>query len=88
MTDTVPPEVVQQVAEYLNVLSKPTRLRLLNLLRDGAQCLQELVSELQSRGSIVVALGFYPHRFTPCRPCPFALSLLRIAVHGFWGLHF
>ncbi len=48
VTDTVPPEVVQQVAEYFNVLSEPTRLRLLNLLRDGEKCVQELVDATQT----------------------------------------
>ncbi len=43
MVDTVPPEVVQQVAEYFSVLSEPMRLRILNLLRDGEKCVQELV---------------------------------------------
>jgi len=38
----VPPEVVQQVAEYFSLLSEPMRLRLLNLLRDGEKCVQEL----------------------------------------------
>jgi DNA-binding transcriptional ArsR family regulator len=36
-------EVVQQVANYFNVLSEPMRLRILNLLRDGDKCVQELV---------------------------------------------
>jgi len=48
VTDTVPPEVVQQVAEYFSVLSEPTRLRLLNLLRDGEKCVQELVDATQT----------------------------------------
>jgi DNA-binding transcriptional ArsR family regulator len=43
VVDTVPPEVVQQVAEYFSVLSEPMRLRILNLLRDGEKCVQELV---------------------------------------------
>lgn len=41
--DSVPSEVVQQVAEYFSVLSEPMRLRLLNLLRDGEKCVQDLV---------------------------------------------
>lgn len=41
--ESVPPEVVQQVAEYFNVLSEPTRLRILNVLRDEEKCVQELV---------------------------------------------
>lgn len=39
----VPPEVVQQVADYFSVLGEPMRLRLLNLLRDGEKCVQDLV---------------------------------------------
>jgi DNA-binding transcriptional ArsR family regulator len=39
----VPAEIVQQVADYFSVLSEPMRLRILNLLRDGEQCVQELV---------------------------------------------
>ncbi len=39
----VPPEVVQEVAEYFSLLSEPMRLRLLHLLRDGEKCVQELV---------------------------------------------
>lgn len=41
--ESTPPEVVQQVAEYFSVLSEPTRLRILNVLRDGEKCVQELV---------------------------------------------
>jgi len=41
--ESAPPEVVQQVAEYFAVLSEPTRLRILNVLRDGEKCVQELV---------------------------------------------
>ena len=39
----VPEEVVQQVAEYFSILSEPMRLKILNLLRDGEKCVQELV---------------------------------------------
>ncbi len=39
----VPQEVVQQVADYFSVLGEPMRLRLLNLLRDGEKCVQDLV---------------------------------------------
>ncbi len=38
VVENVPPEVIQQVAEYFGVLSEPMRLRLLNLLRDGEKC--------------------------------------------------
>ena len=48
VVDTVPPEVVQQVAEYFSVLSEPMRLRILNLLRDGEKCVQELVDDTQT----------------------------------------
>ncbi len=40
---TVPHEVVQQVSEYFSILSEPMRLRILNLLREGEKCVQELV---------------------------------------------
>ncbi|NJR48840.1 MAG: helix-turn-helix transcriptional regulator [Leptolyngbyaceae cyanobacterium CSU_1_3] len=39
----VPHEVVQQVADYFSVLGEPMRLRILNLLRDGEKCVQDLV---------------------------------------------
>ncbi len=42
-TDSVPQEVIQQVSEYFSVLGEPMRLRLLNLLRDGEKCVQDLV---------------------------------------------
>jgi DNA-binding transcriptional ArsR family regulator len=41
--ESVPSEVVQQVAEYFGVLSEPMRLRILNALRDGEKCVQDLV---------------------------------------------
>lgn len=47
-TESVPAEVVQQVAEYFDVLSEPMRLRLLNLLRDGEKCVQDLVEATQT----------------------------------------
>jgi DNA-binding transcriptional ArsR family regulator len=40
---SVPQEVVQQVAEYFSVLGEPMRLKILNLLRDGERCVQDLV---------------------------------------------
>ncbi|MDX2216694.1 MAG: metalloregulator ArsR/SmtB family transcription factor [Oculatellaceae cyanobacterium bins.114] len=43
--ESVPLEVVQQVAEYFGVLSEPMRLRILNVLRDGEKCVQDLVEE-------------------------------------------
>ena len=34
----LPPEALTQVAAYFQALSEPTRLQILNLLREGAQC--------------------------------------------------
>lgn len=45
---TVPQEVTQQVAEYFSILSEPMRLRILNLLRDGEKCVQELVEATET----------------------------------------
>ncbi|MCT7970579.1 ArsR/SmtB family transcription factor [Laspinema olomoucense] len=39
----LPHEVLQQVGEYFSILSEPMRLKLLNLLKDGEKCVQELV---------------------------------------------
>lgn len=44
----VPQEVVQQVAEYFSVLGEPMRLRILNLLRDGEKCVQDLVEATET----------------------------------------
>ena len=44
----VPVEVIQQVADYFSILSEPMRLRILNLLRDGEKCVQELVEATQT----------------------------------------
>jgi DNA-binding transcriptional ArsR family regulator len=44
----VPSEVVQQVSDYFSVLSEPMRLRILNLLRDGEKCVQDLVEATQT----------------------------------------
>jgi len=41
--EPVPTDVVQQVAAYFSILSEPMRLRILNLLRDGEKCVQDLV---------------------------------------------
>jgi len=46
--EPVPQEVVQQVAEYFSVLSEPMRLRILNLLRDSEQCVQDLVDATET----------------------------------------
>jgi DNA-binding transcriptional ArsR family regulator len=44
----VPPEVVQQLAAYFSVLGEPSRLRILNLLRDGEKCVQDLVEVMDT----------------------------------------
>lgn len=41
--DPVSVEIMQQVAEYFSVLSEPTRLRILSVLRNGEKCVQDLV---------------------------------------------
>jgi DNA-binding transcriptional ArsR family regulator len=46
--ETVSSEVVQQVADYFSVLSEPMRLRILNLLRDGEKCVQDLVETTET----------------------------------------
>lgn len=46
--ETVPSEVVQQVADYFSVLGEPMRLRILNLLRDGEKCVQDLVEATET----------------------------------------
>lgn len=38
----MPPEALEQVAAYFQVLAEPTRLRILNLLRDGERNVGEL----------------------------------------------
>jgi len=40
--------VVEQVANYFRVLGEPMRLRLLNVLRDGERCVQDLVDETET----------------------------------------
>jgi DNA-binding transcriptional ArsR family regulator len=42
-SESVPSEVIQQVSEYFSVLGEPMRLRILNLLKDGEKCVQDLV---------------------------------------------
>jgi DNA-binding transcriptional ArsR family regulator len=44
----VPQEVVLQVSEYFSILSEPMRLKILNLLRDREQCVQELVEATET----------------------------------------
>lgn len=39
---SLPPEALEQVAAYFQALAEPTRLQLLNLLRDGARNVGEL----------------------------------------------
>ena len=46
--EPVPTEVLQQVSEYFGILSEPMRLRILNLLREGEKCVQELVEATQT----------------------------------------
>jgi DNA-binding transcriptional ArsR family regulator len=43
LSESVPSEVIQQVSEYFSVLGEPMRLRILNLLKDGEKCVQDLV---------------------------------------------
>ena len=38
----MPPEALEQVAAYFQVLAEPTRLRILNILRDGERNVGEL----------------------------------------------
>ena len=38
----MPPEALEQVAGYFQVLSEPTRLRILNILREGERSVGEL----------------------------------------------
>jgi DNA-binding transcriptional ArsR family regulator len=44
----VPQEIVQHVADYFSVLSEPMRLRILNVLRHGEQCVQDLVEATET----------------------------------------
>lgn len=48
LVETVPSEIVQQVADYFSVLSEPMRLRILNQLRDGEKCVQDLVEATET----------------------------------------
>ncbi len=47
-TNEVPTEIVQQIADYFSVLGEPMRLRILNLLRDGEKCVQDLVEATET----------------------------------------
>jgi DNA-binding transcriptional ArsR family regulator len=40
--------VVDQVANYFRVLGEPMRLKLLNVLREGERCVQDLVEETET----------------------------------------
>ena len=40
--------VVDQVANYFRVLGEPMRLKLLNVLREGERCVQDLVDESET----------------------------------------
>lgn len=44
----VPQEVILQVAEYFSVLGEPMRLKILNVLRDGEKCVQDLVEATET----------------------------------------
>lgn len=48
LNKSVPPEVIQQVADYFSILSEPMRLRILNLLEEKEKCVQELVDATQT----------------------------------------
>jgi len=41
----MPPEALEQVAAYFQVLAEPTRLRILNLLRDGEKNVGDLAQQ-------------------------------------------
>lgn len=43
LEDPISQEVVCSVAEYFSILGEPMRLRILNLLRGGEKCVQDLV---------------------------------------------
>lgn len=40
--------VVEQVANYFRILGEPMRLKLLNVLREGERCVQDLVDESET----------------------------------------
>lgn len=44
----VPQEVILQVAEYFSILGEPMRLKILNVLRDGEKCVQDLVEATET----------------------------------------
>ena len=43
--ENIPPEALEEVADYFKVLSEPTRLQLLNILRQGEKSVGELAKE-------------------------------------------
>jgi DNA-binding transcriptional ArsR family regulator len=47
----LPPEALEQVADYFQALSEPTRLRILNFLRDGERSAGELAELCGSSGA-------------------------------------
>ena len=51
----LPPEALEQVAAYFQVLAEPTRLRILNLLRQGEHNVGELA--LMTKQGIVAREG-------------------------------
>lgn len=48
LRQSISQEIVQHVADYFSILGEPMRLRILNLLREGERCVQDLVSETQT----------------------------------------
>jgi DNA-binding transcriptional ArsR family regulator len=45
MPQSLPPEILDLIAERFRVLAEPTRLRLLNILMEGDRSVTELVEE-------------------------------------------
>ncbi len=43
--DHMPPQALQEVAAYFQVLAEPTRLQILNLLRDGEKNVSDLAHQ-------------------------------------------
>jgi DNA-binding transcriptional ArsR family regulator len=44
----ISPEVLRQVASYFSVLGEPMRLKILNILRNGECCVQDLVDATET----------------------------------------
>ena len=67
--ENIPPEALEEVADYFKVLSEPTRLQLLNILRQGEKSVGELAKEcgfaianISKHLSILTAHGLLPER--------------------------